>query len=240
MRAFVRLLPRLLLLGVAAAALLVLAERERSAHAEVLPPVTTPEPPAAPPVPTLPTLPSVDAPAPPAPLVPAPAAAPDPGSLTGAVGPLPDVPEVAPPESLLPDLPALPALPDVPDVRMTLDRLLELGAAPAPDPPAAANVPAGVPSTLLADPVSAPFDPSEPGGFAVGAGIDVTVARAPPAQAPGSPHPCPGGGSPHPTQTDAAAPPEPAASAAPRRAGSRTDARACATTVLCDPLLRPD
>jgi fused signal recognition particle receptor len=236
MRAFVRLLPRLLLLAVAAVALLVLAERERSAHADVLPPLTTPPPPSAPaPDPTTP--PSLPAPPPlPAPTLPP---APEP-SLTGAVAPLRSVPEVAPPEPLVLDLPPVPDLTDVPMV--TLARVLELGAAPAPDAPAVADAPGAAPSPLLAEPLSAPLDASEPGGFLVGAGADFAAARAPPVEAPGSPHPCPVGGSPHPTQTDVAPfpEPEPAACEAPRGASSRTDARAYASTLLCDPLLRPD
>jgi hypothetical protein len=227
MRAFVRLLPRLLLLGVAAAALLVLAERERSAHADTLRPLPTPAPPAAAPAALAPR-----------PVLPAPAlpSAPVPTTLTGAAGPLSGVPEVAPPEPLLPDLPPVPEVPDVPT---TLDRVLELGAAPAPAAPAAVNAPDRAPSTL-AEPASARLDPPPVGGIVDGLGVGVEPARSPPADAPGSPHPCPGGGSPHPTPTDAAAFPDPTTDDASRRVGLLAEARADASTLLGDPLLRPD
>ena len=280
MRAFVRLLPRLLFLGVAAAALLVLAERERSAHADALPPITTPEapslppvttpsvpapppvtPPSPPPAPSLPALPAPPVPIPPPsslpvpalPDVPAPAppdlpgvpAAPevpgapavDPDGVTRIVGPLPGVPEVAPPEPLLPDLPAVP---DVPDVPLPLDRVLELGATPAPDAPAPANPPGRAPSQLLADPPASRVDTGNDFGVLFGGDVTLLPARGPPGDAPGSPHPCPGGGSPHPTRSDPAAFLAPAADDASRHAGLLAEARAYASTLLRDPLLRPD
>lgn len=288
MRTFVRLLLRLLFVGVAAAALLALAERGRSAHADALPPITTPTLPAAPapsppttpslpappplpapptppvtaptapappslpaptlpssPVPALPALPSVDAPAPPAAPTPALPGVPDvpgaptvdSGSVTGITGPLPSVPDVAPSEPLLPDLPAVPAVPDLPT---PLDRVLELAAAPVPGPPAPAGTADHAPTTPVAEPAPARFDPFEAGSFLVGVDTGLTPARGPPAEAPGSPHPCPGGGSSHPNRTDPAAFLHPATDDASRRAGSLAEARAYASTLLRDPLLRPD
>jgi hypothetical protein len=282
MRAFVRLLPRLLFLAVAAAALLVLAERARSAHADALPPITAPAPPEAPslsptplpslpapppvtppslsapsplpalpspPVLTAPTLPGVIVPAlpgvptppdltgaPAAPEVPG-APAVDPESVTGILGPLPGVPEVAPPEPLLPDLPAVPEVPDVP---VPLDRVLELGATPAPDAPAPANAPDRAPAQLLADPSASRADARDVFPVVFGGEVGIAPARGPPVGAPGSPHPCPGGGSSHPNRTDPAAFLDPAADEASRRAGSLAEARAYASTLLRDPLLRPD
>jgi hypothetical protein len=244
MGTFVRLLPRLLFLGVAAAALLVLAERERSAHADALPPVSTPVAPAPPPpttpqlptpppvpvpallpVPVPPTVPPVPAPAPPGLPVPAPPefpAAPgvpgapgvppvDPVGVTGIVGPLPGVPEVAPPEPLLPDVAPVPEVPAVP---VPLDRILELGATPAPDAPAPANAPELAGFALLAGPASSHLDPRT-GNVLGGVDVGFSPTRAPPTEVPG---------------TDDAS----------RRAGLLAEAPAYASTSLRDPLLRPD
>ncbi len=279
MRTFVRLLPRLLLLGVAAAALLVLAERERSAHADALPPITPPElptvpppPPVAPPtLPEPPALPPVTAPAPPvvpsitvpvppistpapptvppgglpAPAEPDPPAAPDvpagpgvpgidPGPLTGIVGPLPDVPEVSTPEPLLPELP------EIPDPAIPLPGVLDLLSAPAPTAPLPADAPGLAPSVPVPGPAPSRVDPTEIGGSIVGIEVGVVTARAPPTEVPGSPRPCPGGGSPRPTRTDPAAFPAPGTVEATRRAGLLAEARAYASALLRDPLLRPD
>jgi len=124
MKTFVRLLPRLLLLGVAAA-LLVLAERGRTAHADALPSITTPAPPAAPalPLPTTPSLaPPPLPPGPPpviAPTAPAPPPLPAPTVPSPPVPTLPPLPSVAapaPPDAPAPAPTALPGLPGAPDV----------------------------------------------------------------------------------------------------------------------------
>lgn len=202
-------------------------------------PLPLPSRPAAPAVPpaTGPDVPGV----PPAALPDAPAAPDvpgvDPGLVTDAVGPLPDVPEVEPPEPSLPDLPELPELPDP---VVPLDGVLDLGSAPVPQAPAPADTPDGAPSTPVADPAPtrARFTGTDIalGGFDVG----FVLARAPPTEEPGSPHPCPGGGFTHPTRADPAAFLSPGADAASRRAGLLAEARAYASALIRDPLLRPD
>lgn len=157
MGTIVRLLPRVCLLGVAAGAILILAERARDAHADVPSPpsVTAPALPdlATAPVVTgaVPLIPAVETPMPPAPRALSPPPVPDapvapvidPSTVTGAVHALPDVPPVAPPAPLLPELPELaglpdvpllpelPALPQLPDVPL----LPEVPELPAPSPP---------------------------------------------------------------------------------------------------------
>ena len=286
MGTFVRLLPRLLFLGVAAVALLVLAGRERSAHADAPPPVTSPEltepslppvtapslpapppPPAPPPIaapslppaitPSLPApaIPSIAAPAPaapsvggtelPTPPVPAPPGVPDvdPETLSPVVGllptapALPEVPDVAPPLPGLPDLSSVPAVPHAPT---PLDRVLELSATPAPNAPVPVNAPDRSPPVPLAEPAPSRLVPREPGGMLVSVDVGFTPARGPPTDAPGSPHACRGGGSPHPTGADQAAFLAPATGDASRRAGLLAEARAYLSTLLRDPLLRPD
>src|SRR5438445_235084 len=157
MRTIVRVLPRLVMLGVAGGALLVLAERAQDAHAQV------PEPPA---VPGSPSIPSVDLP-----------------------------PVTTPP----PTTPPAPAPPPVPSPSLP----------PAPTVPPAPALPPSVPLPAM------------------------------PAL-PGSPHPGPGGGAPHPTRADPAAYLSPGADHASRRAGLLAEARVYASTLLRDPLLRPD
>jgi hypothetical protein len=121
-----------------------------------------------------------------------------------------------------------------------LDRVLELGATPAPDAPAPADTPDRGPSQLLADPPAWRVAIGDAFGALFGAEITLAPARGPPGEAPGPPHPCPGGGSPHPTRSDPVALLDPAADDASRRAGLLAEARAYASTLLRDPLLRPD
>jgi hypothetical protein len=234
-----------------------------------LPPVTAPPTPAPPPVPepalpptpnvppalplpapTFPTPPAVAAPEVPGPVppvvlpspdVPGAPAAPgipgiDPGRVNGTVGPLPDVPEVpAPaPEATLPDLPELP------DPAVPLDGLLDLSAAPPPAAPAPANAPDVAPSVTVPDAAPSRIALVEARGLFADIDIGSPPARGPPTDAPGSPHPCPGGGSTHPTRADPAALLPPGADDASRRAGLLAEARAYASALLRDPLLRPD
>lgn len=121
MRAFVRLLPRLLLLAFAAAALLVLAERERSAHADALPPRTTPGPSADPAPPPFTTPPPPAPPPRPPHLVVAPPSPPQLPVPTPPSPPIPTLPTLppvdtpAPPGSPVPAPPELGGLPGVPE-----------------------------------------------------------------------------------------------------------------------------
>jgi len=231
----------------------VLAERAQDAQAQTtdppavpavpsvpppdLPPVTAPPPPPAlppAPEPALPPAPSpppaIPLPAPPAPTVPGI----DPGGVTGTVGPLPDVPEVSAPEATLPELPEVP-VPAVP-----LETVLDLRAAPAPATPAPMNAPDRAPSVPVPDPAPSRVVMLETGGLLAGIDFGFPPARGPPADAPGSPHPCPGGGSTHPTRPDQAALLPPGADDASRRAGLHAEARTYASALLRDPLLRPD
>jgi hypothetical protein len=150
------------------------------------------------------------------------------------VGPLPDVPEVSPPD------PALPDLSELPDPALPLDGVLELSAAPAPAAPAPADALDRAPSVPVADPAPSRVELVEVGEQLAGIDIGFPPARAPPSETPGSPHPCPGGGSPHPTRADPAAYLSPGADHASRRAGLLAEARVYASTLLRDPLLRPD
>jgi len=188
----------------------------------------------------------VPAPAPPvlapAPDVPGAPAAPDipgidPGGVTGTVGPLPAVPEVSPPDATLPELPQLPGLPDPAG---PLDGLLDLSAAPPTAAPSPVNPPDLAPSVTVPDPAPSRVAVFETGGLFAGIDVGFPPARAPPPDAGGSPHPCPGGGSTHPTRADPAALLPPGADDASRRAGPLAEARAYASAVLRDPLLRPD
>ncbi|HKH25858.1 MAG TPA: hypothetical protein VKB11_01840 [Acidimicrobiia bacterium] len=291
MRTIVRVLPRLVVLGAAGGALLVLAQRAQDANAQVpdppavpsvpapdlppvgappvpeLPPVPAPTlppapdlPPApavppslplpAPPVPTVPAVPAPELPGipspalPDAPGTPAPPAVPgfDPGDVTGAVAPLPEVPAVSPPDASLAELPEPPDLPELPDPAAPLDGVLELTAAPIPAPPGRADSPARAPSTPVADPAPSRAGITGTGTDGAIGGVDVgfAPARAPPTEVPGSPHPCPGGGSTQPTRADPAAFLPPGADAASRRAGLLAEARAYASALIRDPLLRPD
>jgi hypothetical protein len=190
--------------------------------------VATPEVPA--PVPTV-VLPAPDVPgAPTAPGLPGI----DPGGVTGTVGPLPDVPEVPAPEATLPELPELP------DPTVPLEGVLDLSAAPAPVAPAPVNSPDRAPSVPVPDPAPSRVALVETGGLFAGFDIGSPPARAPPTDPPGSPHPCPGGGSTHSTRADPAAFLPPGADDASRRAGLLAEARAYASALLRDPLLRPD
>jgi hypothetical protein len=150
------------------------------------------------------------------------------------VGPLPDVPEVSPPD------PALPDLSELPDPALPLDGVLELSAAPAPAAPAPADALDRAPSVPVADPAPSRVELVEVGELLAGIDVGFPPARAPPTETPGSPHPCPGGGSPHPTRADPAAYLSPGADHASRRAGLLAEARVYASTLLRDPLLRPD
>jgi hypothetical protein len=228
-----------------------------------LPPVTAPPTPAPPPVPepalpptpnvppalplpapTLPTAPAVAAPEVPAPMPPVVLPAPDvpgapappgiPGIDPGTVGPLPEVPEVPAPEATLPELPELP------DPAVPLNGLLDLSAAPPLAAPAPVNAPDLAPSVTVPDPAPSRIAFVETGGLFAGIDVGFPPARAPPPDAPGSPHPCPGGGSTHPTRADPAAFLPPGADDASRRAGLLAEARAYASALLRDPLLRPD
>jgi hypothetical protein len=209
-------------------------------------PPTPNVPPALPlPAPTLPTAPAVAAPevpapvppvVPPAPDVPGAPAAPgipglDPHHVTGTVGPLPDVPEVSPPDATLPELP---------DPVVPLDGLLDLSAAPPPAAPAPVNAPDLAPSVTVPDAARSRIALVETAGRLAGIDIGLPPARAPPPDAPGSPHPCPGGGSTHPTRADPAGLLPPGTDDASRRAGLLAEARAYASALLRDPLLRPD
>ena len=297
MRTIVRVLPRLVLLGVAGGALLVLAERAQEAHAQAsdppaapaspsvpsadLPPVTTPPPttppaPAPPPVPeapappptvppavpvptpTAPTTPAIPgvtavpevpapgpAPVPSAPDIPGVPAAPGiPGIDTGrVVGPLPNVPDVPDvPEVPEVSTPAteLPELPELPDPAIPPDGVLGLSAAPAPATPVPADALDRAPSVPVAGTAPSRVEFAETGEPLAGIDVGFPPARGPPTEAPGSPHPCPGGGSPHLTRADPAAYLSPGVDRASRRTGLLADARVYASTLLRDPLLRPD
>jgi hypothetical protein len=274
MRTFVRLLPRLLLLGVAATALLVLAGRERPAHAEAIPPVTPPlpaspapgpsleatvpalSPPPGPtlPLPTLPTVPappSLHAP-PPLPPSPAPASpeppdppvlralgapAPDPAGLTGAVGPLSEVPEVVSPELVLPDLAPVTELLDLPTL---LGRVVELVAAPALPAPTPANAPDRARAAPRIEPAASRVDVPETSAAPTGVDVGAAPARGPPPEPPGSLHPCSGGGAPYPTRAEPGMFSQRAAHDMSWRGGLLAEARAFGSTLLREPLLRPD
>ena len=291
MRTIVRVLPRLVLLGVAGGVLLVLAERAQAAHAQTpdppaapaspsvpapdLPPVTTPPPttppaPAPPPVPepppppapptvplptstapTTPALPGVpsgtlpEVPAPGLPVVPSapqPPAVPvapgvpgiDAGRTVGAVGNGGALPEVSPTEAAFPDLSELP------DPAIPLNGVLDLSAAPAPAAPVPTDALDRAPSVPVAQPAPSHVELAETGELLQGSDFGFAPARAPPTDPPGSPHPSPGGASPHPTRGDPAAYLSPGADQAARRAGLLAEARVYASTLLRDPLLRPD
>ena len=216
-----------------------------------LPPAPSP-PPAlplpAPPALTIPAVAAPEVPAPvppvvvPAPDVPGAPAAPDipgidPGRVTGPVGPLPDVPEVSPPEATLPELPELP---EVPDPTVPLGTVLDLSVTPAPAAPAPVNAPDRAPPVSVPDPAPSRAVVVETGGPLAGTDFGFPPARGPPADVPGSPRPCPGGGSTHPTRADPAALLSPGADDASRQAGLLAEARAYASALLRDPLLRPD
>lgn len=147
---------------------------------------------------------------------------------------MPDVPEVSAPDAALPDLPELP------DSAIALGSALELSAAPAPATPVPADALDRAPSVPVADPAPSHVASAESGELLAGIDFGFPPARAPPTEAPGSPHPCPGGGSPHPTRADPAAYLSPGADHASRRAGMLAEARVYASTLLRDPLLRPD
>jgi hypothetical protein len=150
------------------------------------------------------------------------------------VGPLPDVPEVSPPEAALSDLAELTA-PVIP-----LNGVLDLSAAPAPAPSAPPDALDRAPSVPAADPAPSRVELAETAELLAGIDVGFPPARGPPTETPGSPHPCPGGGSPHPTRADPAAYLSPGVDHASRRAGMLAEARAYASTLLRDPLLRPD
>ena len=226
------------------------------------PPVPEPPPPPAPPTvplptstaPTTPALPGVpsgtlpEVPAPGLPVVPSalqPAAVPvapgvpgiDAGRTVGAVGnggALPDVPEVSPTEAAFPDLSELP------DPAIPLNGVLDLSAAPAPAAPVPTDALDRAPSVPVAQPAPSHVELAETGELLQGSDFGFAPARAPPTDPPGSPHPSPGGASPHPTRADPAAYLSPGADQAARRAGLLAEARVYASTLLRDPLLRPD
>jgi len=147
---------------------------------------------------------------------------------------VPDVPEVSPPEAALPDLPELP------DPAIPLDGVLELSAPPALAPSVPADALDRAPSVPVADPAPTSFELAETGELVAGIDTGFPPPRGPPTGAPGSPHPCPGGGSPHPTRADPAAYLSPGADHASRRARMLAEARVYASTLLRDPVLRPD
>src|SRR5438477_633425 len=138
MRTIVRVLPRLVLLGVAGGALLVLAERAQEAHAQASDPPAT----------------------------------------------------------------ELPELPELPDPAIPLDGVLGLSAAPAPATPVPADALDRAPSVPVAGTAPSRVEFAETGEPLAGIDVGFPPARCPPTEAPGSPHPCPGGGSPHLTRAD--------------------------------------
>jgi hypothetical protein len=150
------------------------------------------------------------------------------------VGPLPNVPEVSAPDAAVPNLSELPH-PAIP-----VDGVLELSAAPPPAAPVPADALDRAPSVPIADPAPSRVELAETGELLAGIDVGFPPARGPPIEAPGSPHPCPGGGSPHPTRADPAAYLSPGADHASRLAALLADARVYASTLLRDPLLRPD
>jgi hypothetical protein len=237
MGAIVRLLPRLFLLGLAAGALLVLADRARDAHAQAPHPPTAPPALSPPRVPDAPDTPDVDA-----------------GTVTGAVGALPAVPTVAPPEPLLPQLPELPQLPDVPGLpdvpqvpevpelpapRQAPDGVLGLSAAPAPIAPSPSAAPRRPSSAPEAEPPPAGVASTEASGVPAGLDTDVVAARAPPRVTP-SRHPCPDGETSEPTDADQAACLASGVDDANRGGESFDEPCSRASALLRDPLLRPD
>ncbi len=290
MRTIVRLLPRLVMLGIAAGALFFVLDRVRPAHA-VDPPVgedAIPEPPAAdlpaPPPPTAPSVsapPTVPLPAVPAPFLPtppalpavpavpavpdglvpgitapapavpdglvpaAPAPAPPPTpeipaidveKVTRALGPVPSVPSVPSVSAPEAELPQLPALSDeLPPVRALLDLVAVTPSTPAP-------VIALGRLTTVAVPEPAR---SGVGLFDTGWTIPVLDLAHAPARAPPPPpqspiHSCPGGGTSHTSRTEWAGSLPSGADDASRRAALLADARSYASTLLLDPVLRPD
>jgi hypothetical protein len=148
------------------------------------------------------------------------------------VRPLPNVPEVSAPDATVPNLPELPG-PAIP-----LNG--ELSAAAAPAAPVPTDALDRAPSVPVADPAPSRVELAETGEQLADIDVDFPPARGPPIEAPGSPHPCPGGGSPHPTRADPAAYLSPGADHASRRAALLAEARVYASTLLRDPLLRPD
>jgi hypothetical protein len=188
MRTIVRLLPRLLVLGVAAGALFLVLDRARPAHAvdppvggdtiglppaPELPAVPAPAPaPSIPPPPQAPTLPEV-----PAPALPVVATAPG-GLVPGSPPPLPPAPPGGPtvPTPVWPAAPEVPGvdlakvtralgpLPEVPSLVALAPELTELPALPDEAPPLkglldlVAAPPAAPPSPVFAD--SAPAAPA--------------------------------------------------------------------------------
>jgi hypothetical protein len=190
--------------------------------------VTLPEVPA----PGLPVVPS--APQPPA--VPVAPGVPgiDAGRTVGAVGNGGALPEVSPTEAAFPDLSELP------DPAIPLNGVLDLSAAPAPAAPVPTDALDRAPSVPVAQPAPSHVELAETVELLQGSDFGFAPARAPPTDPPGSPHPSPGGGSPHPTRADPAAYLSPGADQAARRAGLLAEARVYASTLLRDPLLRPD
>ena len=124
---------------------------------------------------------------------------------------------------------------------MPLEGLLGRTESPAPQvAPAPVNALDGAPSVPAPDPAPSRVAPVEPGGFLPAVDFGFPAARGPPRDAPGSPHPSPSGGSTHSTRTEPAALLPPGADAASRRAGLLGEARAYASALLRDPLVRPD
>jgi hypothetical protein len=253
MGTIVRLLPRLLLLGVAGAALLILADRAQEANAQApAPPSVANLPPDLPPghAPALHEQLPITSSAPPTIPVTLPAAS-SARSLADlpvlpAVPGLPDLPDL-PDLPPLPDLPTAPRLPDLPitssasPTPTTLaDGVLGLGGAPKPAVPAATDAPFRAPSapTDRLSPASVPS--TDAGAIPAGRDIEVVAARAPPNETAPAPHPCPDGSTPHSTDGDQAGFLLSGVDDASTGAQSFDAARSCASALPRDPLLRPD
>jgi hypothetical protein len=169
----------------------------------------------------------------------------DPGGVVWSVGPLPVAPSVSAPDAALPELPELAQSP-------LTDGLLP-PVPPDPAPAAPEPIGAGVfpdsplPTTGAAVPAAAVVPPApEQSGFApldAGAVFAVFASGSAPARAPptGAPlRPCGGSGTPHSSRGDPVGSPPSGADLAIRRAGLLADSRSYASTLILDPVLRPD
>jgi hypothetical protein len=242
METIVRLLPRIILLGVAGAALLILAEYAQEAHAQApAPPGVANGPPDLPPghasaVPEQLTTASLVPPTAPAIAAAPPIALSAPPITLSAPPMLPAVPDLpvlpAVPElRSLPDLPTAPGLPDLP----TAPGLPDLPAVPVPS-----DAPFHAPSAPTDAPTPASVPSTDAWGMPAGLDIDVVAARAAPNETPPARDACPDGSTPQSTDAEQAGFLSSGVDDANPGAQSFDAARSSASALPRDPLLRPD
>ena len=176
-----------------------------------------------------------DAPAPPASPAPTPPQIPgvDVEKITRAVGPLPAVPSVSAPEAELPELPALPD--EVPPLQGLLDVVAVTPYAPAPE--VALD---RAPTVAAPEPARSRAEVFDTGWTIPAFALAHAPARAPPPPPQPPFRSCPGGGTSHTSRADWAGSLPSGTDDATRRAALFADARSYASTLLLDPVLRPD